>query len=363
MVHPTIWMALLLCGAQGCGARTVREEPAEQRADGPDDEPVCVDDLSPRVDDCTRASTDAVPVARIVGDGFHLAGDGEFLYFNSDHTVFRLAMSGGEPEPLTLPGGGGLEIKQVDGFVYWWDDDAVHRVPASGGEPELLVELGPQATWTVTGDAIVHAGPYTASSAVHRTSWATGETIEILPEDPEQPIWDLGVGEGRVFVSRSQSLVSVPVGGGEPQLLYDGGTDGGQPPIAHDGQVYFAGIFPENDAFAVGLLRVDLDAPSAPEVFLRGYGVAFAIDDDALFAHIIPPGSSAATTRGELLRAPLAGGEAELLTHTSAKGHLGFEISSNGLVVSDCHVYFVDRCADGVPNEFRLVAIEKPTAE
>lgn len=62
-------------------------------------------------------------------------------------------------------------------------------------------------------------------------------------------------------------------------------------------------------------------------------------------------------TRGRLLRAPLAGGAPALLTETSAKGQLGFEVSSNGLVASGCNVYFIDRCSEVPGGEFRIVAI------
>lgn len=363
MTRVTRWAALLFPLALGCSARTQLEDRTAGGGPG-GEEPACLEEPEPRVEDCARASTDAVPIAELRGDGFHLAADEAYLYYASEQAIFRLAMSGGEPEPLTPPGAGGAQVKYAEGYVYWLDGDLVRRVRATGGEVEDLVKLPPQATWAVAEDAILSAGSYTAPSPVYRTSLGTGETSELLPEDPEQPIWDLGVAGDRVFVERSDSLISVPLDGGEAQLVYDGGTGGGQPPIAHDGQVYFTGSFTDGGAFGVGILRVDIDPPHAAEVFLRGYGVAFAADDRALYAHVIPtPGSSDEPTTGTLVRAPFAGGVPTELTRTSGKGHLGYEISSNGLAVSGCYVYFVDRCTELPGNEFRIVAVPKTPGE
>jgi len=363
VLRTTACLALLLSLLPlGCGARVVLEDPLADD-DDEHEEPECTADLEPRVEDCERESTDAVPLARLEGDGWHLAADDEFLYYISDGTVYRLAMIGGEPEALTPFGSALSDIQYADGFLYWMDSGVVKRVPKEGGEPEPLVELASTSTWAVAGDAILSSAPTPEPAPLYRTSWITGETSELLALDPEQFIWKIGVGDGHALVARSHGLVSVPLGGGEPQVLAGNGVGAGQPPVVHDGQVYFGSTHPQGDHSGIGLLRVDLDDPAAPELVLDGFPVAFAFADDTLYGHTIPvPEIPGEKVPGRIVRQSLAGGDPEHITDTSAYAEIGFTHSSNGLVVSGCNVYFIDKCNDnpgGHPNQFRVVTVSK----
>ncbi|NUO49339.1 MAG: hypothetical protein HOV80_10830 [Polyangiaceae bacterium] len=356
---------MLVCVALACSARTdIDPKPGEETEEEEDEEelPDCTPVLEPRVEDCNRAAGDAVPLARLVGDGMHLAADDEFLYYASESRVFRLSMLGGEPEALTPGNSAGQDIKYADGFVYWTEDDVLYRVPATGGEAEALLELAQGSTWAVAGDAIFSAGPYVEPSAIHRTSIATGDTTEILAVEPEQGVASIGIQGGLVLVSRANSLVSIPVDGGEPRPLHTSGGASVGPAIVHGTDIYFQGRFPISDhAYASGILRVDIDQPSGYEVFLRGWVPAFAIDDDALYADLVPePDGSGGKTHGRLVRAPLSGKAPAHLTDTSSYCQIGCTASPNGLIVSGCNVYFTDRCTDASrPSEYRIVTTSK----
>ncbi|NUO49338.1 MAG: hypothetical protein HOV80_10825 [Polyangiaceae bacterium] len=361
MLHGRAALGLVFCVALGSGCSAEIELRPEDETEPEDEEelPECTPDLTPRVEDCARGTSDAVPVARVTGDGFHFAADQEFLYYIDDFRPVRLSMSGGEPEALTPHDSAGQDIKYADGFVYWTGDDVLFRVPATGGDPEPLLELEHGSHWAIAGDYILSAGPYVSPSAVYRTSMTTKETTEILAEDPEQPVWDIGVGTGRALVARMHSVVSVPLEGGEPQVLSDRGAGGLQPPFEHDGQAYYVGSAPLGGNLATGTVRVDIDKPSTPELFMPGYGLAYAVDDDALYAHIIPQPTGGEMNRSRVVRAPFSGEEPAFVTYTSSTSGSGWNAWSNGLVVSGCNVYFIEKCDDGDPNELRIVTTSK----
>lgn len=361
MLFPRGSLALLLSLTVGCGARTVLDDTsADDDVDDAVVEPACTAQIEPRVEDCERASIDAVPLARITGDGFHLAADDESLYYTSDNNVFRLPMSGGDPEALTPGPVGGQGIQYANGFVYWLShDDVVQRVPKAGGEPEPLIRLAHGSVWAVADPYLLSAGPPTETSPLVRTSLVTGETSELLAVGPEQKILEIGVADGWALVALSDSLVRLPLSGGAPELLAAGSMTGA--PRAHDGHVYFGSLFPEGGVWSEGIFRVEVESAAEPELFLRGFPVAYAFDGEALYGHVIPGPEEVPGERvpGRLVRAPLEGGAPEQLTFTSAYRELGYTVSSNGLTVSGCNVYFIERCGGATGSGYRLVTMSK----
>jgi hypothetical protein len=365
-------VGLLLCVALGCSARTDIDLTPDDETEPEEEEdlPECAADLTPRVEDCARpAAPDAVPIANLFHPSLILADD-EFLYYASDLRAFRLSMSGGEPEALTPPDSVSGTLKYlVDGFLYWRNDGTVLRVRTTGGEPEAVVEIIPDAVWALAGQDVIWGGP-SEPSPVYRTSSISGETTEILAEDPDEKLKIINVAAGHALVTLDHSLVAIPLAGGEPRVLAKGGMGAGTRPIVHDGLVYFGAtismvqgeVSPE---LGPAIWRVDLEEPSKPELFLSGFAVAFAFDDDALYAHIIPenpPGGSAA---GRIVRAPLSGGDALEITGTSSRSlgtgpvHGPYVTPSNALVVSGCNVYFAEPCSIEPTHDFRLVTMSK----
>jgi hypothetical protein len=358
MPRLTASLLLLLCVALGCSDRTDIELSPDEDIEEEEDEPECPAELTPRVEECARAAPDAVPLATLFGS--HLAADDEFLYFTSENQVFRLSTLGGEPEALTPPGSASGAIQYPgDGFLYWKHDDVVLRVPKTGGEPEPLVEMAPNAIWAVADEAILSTGTYPDPSPLYRTSLITGQTTELLAVDSEQSIQDIGVEADHALVALSHSLIAVPLGGGEPQLLASG-TLFGAPPLAHDGQVYFGAYFLEPDHHELGIYRVDVDEPSTPELVLSGFPVAFVFEDDALYAHIIPKPGIDEMTQGRIVRAPLSGEAPAFITDTSSWSTEPYGAPSNALIVSGCNLYFIERCTTDPPGtEARLVTMSK----
>ena len=359
MLRTTASLALLLCAALG-GCRTDIELSPDEETD-PDDpeEPTCEALLEPRVDDCVRAAPDAVPIAELPRS--HVLADDGYLYFTGFSQVFRLAMAGGEPEALTPPGSVHVNVRYLDdGFLYWKEEDVVHRVPTTGGEPEALVEVVGNALWAPADQAIVWSGPYPEPGPVHRTSLATGDTTEIMAADPEQFTQGIAIHGERAIVALSRSLVSVPLEGGEPQVLVgDVGMSGLV--VTNDGQAYFGGSFSPGP---IGVYRVDMDQPSSVHLVVLGLPVAIAFDDAALYAHVIPDDATVEKTYGRIVRVPLSGGDAAFLSGTSSwtaggKGFGPYGVPSDALVVSGCNVYFIEECTDLPGDEGRLVTMSK----
>ncbi|NUO49340.1 MAG: hypothetical protein HOV80_10835 [Polyangiaceae bacterium] len=354
-------LALLVCVALGASCRTDIEllpdeetEPEEEQ-----EEPECTAELTPRVEDCARAAPDAVPIAALSSS--YVVADGEFLYYASEGRVVRLSMIGGEPEALTPPDSINVGIRYIaDGSLYWMQEGVVQRVPTTGGEPEPVVEIAPNAVWAIADLAILSSGPYGDPSPLYRTSLTTYETTELLAADPEQSIQEIAVDGDRALVELSNSLVAVPLGGGEPQLLASGGHMVGAPPIVRDGEVYFGARFLP-PTLETGLYRVDLDEPSTPELFLPGFPIAFAFDDDALFAHVVPQPATNGITNGQIVRASIKGGDTAVITDTSSYAEGGVVTwSSSALVVSGCNLYFIERCISEPPtSEARLLTMSK----
>src|SRR5262249_50231855 len=166
---------LALCA--GCGARDALDSTFE-----------CKPLEITHVQECARLDPDALPIARLASapgsdpfegvDGFHLASDGESLYFASEGRIFRVSVRGGAPEPLTPPDSGGSHLQFADGFVYWRGHAAVMRVSAHGGAVESLVELPKGTQWAVAPDAIL-SWTFPGPSPLYRTSFSTGETTEV----------------------------------------------------------------------------------------------------------------------------------------------------------------------------------------
>lgn len=349
MARLTARLAVLVCVTLGCGARSDLEV-------GEDEEMLeCMADLTPRVEDCDRPAADAAPLAKLFGS--RVVADDELLYYPSEGQIFRLAMSEGEPEALTPPDSayGNIQLG-ADGLLYWVYYGAVMRVPTTGGEPELVVdpEIEEPAVWTLADRFIVWT-PFIDPGPVFRTSLTTGETNELLAADPTDEIYTLGFGAERVLIERGNSLLTVPLAGGKPQVL---STRGGAavPPIVRGRHVYFGAHFA-----TMGIYRVDLETPSTPELVVPGLPNAFAFDDDALYASIIPQCDRAEEVQGRIVRVPLSGGEPAFISYTDAfcQGG-GYTGGWHPLIVSGCNVYFIDRCdADPSLREARLVTVSK----
>lgn len=236
------------------------------------------------------------------------------------------------------------------------------RVAATGGEPEPWMELVPGATWVLADEHLFWA-PYSESSPVFRTSTFSGETTELFAEDPDESVKNVSVDDELVLVTLANSLAVVPVDGGEPRGLVGGASMSGGRPAVHAGQVYFGADLLSGPG--PGIWRVDLNEPDTPELILPGFPVAFVVDDDALYAHVIPE-TPEEGTNGRIVRAPLAGGEVLELSDTSSRtlstgsGFGPYQITSSALVVSGCNVYFLETCSVDPPsNEYRLVTTPK----
>lgn len=363
-------LAPLFLIVAGCGARTDLDLASSE--DSPEYEPVCSEQQpAARVPDCARATPSAVPLARLARDpgsdsfdgvdSFHLATDGEAIFYVSEGRVFRTPMADGITEALTPPGSADGWVRYADGFVYWEDDDVVQRVPARGGLVEPLVEVPPTAIWAVAGDAILSTGAANQPSPLYRTSLTTGETTEIIAEDPDQPIRSMRVDGDRVLVMYSDSLVTVPVTGGDVEVLASMSMSGGEPPIANEAYVYFGAMtFPTH-----GLYRILRDKPSAPELFLPGFPVSVALAGDDVFANVVPNlEDGEEETIGELMRAPVRGGDPEHITFTDARRTPSFIANSTaGLLVAECTLYVIEECTDEPINEYRLVALRRPDGD
>jgi hypothetical protein len=223
---------------------------------------------------------------------------------------------------------------------------------------EPLVDVPPTAIWAVAGDAIVSSGPANEPSPLYRTSLTTGETTEIIAEDPDQFIKSMRVDGDHVLVAYSDGLVTVAVTGGDVEALTSMSMSGGEPPIADEAHVYFGALtFP-----TLGLYRIPRDKPSAPELFLPGFPVSVALAGDDVFANVVPNlEDGAKETVGELVRAPVGGGAPEHITFTDARRTPSFIANSTaGLVVSDCTLYVIELCTDEPTDEYRLVALPRP---
>ncbi|UQA56961.1 hypothetical protein [Polyangium aurulentum] len=342
----------------GCGGRIDFEPASSEGGHGG----VCIEQQpATPVPDCTRATPSAIPIARLFDgtDAFHLATDGESLYYVSEGRVFRMSMTDRVPEALTPQGTFGVQVTYADGFVYWQNLDGVHRVPAEGGLVEPLVELPFSATWAVAGDAILSSGPSGHPSPLYRTSLTTDETTEIIAEDPVQFISRMHVDGDRVLVRYSNRLVAVPATGGDVEVLASMFMVGAEPPRVDETHIYF-GARPGSTA---GLHRIPRDGSSAPELFLRGTPIAVAFAGDSIFANVVPNlENGEEETIGELVRAPLDGGAPEHITFTDARGKpYSISLGTGGLVVSDCTLYFIERCSD--ETELRLVALPRPDVD
>jgi hypothetical protein len=368
MTRSPVHLALVVSILLGCSARTDLDpgsDETETQEDEEEDEeelPECTADLTPRVEDCARpAAPDAVPIATLFTS--RIRADESFLYFSSEGRAFRLAMSGGEPEALTPPDSVDTSIRYVaDGFLYWIDEGTVLRVATTGGEPEPLVEIAPGAVWALADEDIFWA-PYNEVSPVFRTSTVSGETTELFAEDPEESIKNVSLADDHLFVTLDHTLVAVPLDGNDARVLVGSGSMSGAGPVVHNGQVYFGANLELGEP---GIWSVDLHAPSAPELFLSGFPVVFVVDDDALYAHIIPENPPGGSSTGRIVRAPLSGGDVIEISDTSSRslsegpGYGPYITTSHALVVSGCNMYFVETCSIDPPsNEYRLVTMSK----
>lgn len=361
----SLW--LFVCLALGCSARTDLDRLSDEATEEEEEDlPECVAELTPRVEDCARpAAPDAVPLATLFAS--QIRADDEFLYYSSEGRAFRLSMSGGEPEALTPPSSVRGSIRHVaGGFLYWTEEGTVLRVRTTGGEPEPLVEIAPNAVWALAGEDIVWAGPYSEPSPVYRTSSISGETTELLSEDPDESIKNVNVEDGHALVTLAHSLVAIPLDGGEPRALLGSPGVGmvGNRAVVRDGLVYFGARFISSPG--AGIWHIDLHEPSTPERFLPGFPVSFVFDDDALYAHIIPETDVSGAKNGRIVRAPLSGGEVVEITGTSSRslasgpGYGPYVVPSNALIVSGCNLYFTETCGIDPPsNEYRLVTMSK----
>lgn len=346
--------------AAGCGARSSLEEA------GPD---------APRVADCERWTPDAVPLGRLAGDSdaWHFTSDGAYLYFISEDRVFRVAKAAGAPQALTPPGSGGGGLLIAEGSLFWrGSDHSIYRVPLTGGDPEVIGTA--PGTWTIATGALITAGPPNEPAPVLRTPLDGGPATEILPADSTGHVSALTAVDGGVLVQRSHDLVLVPLNGA-PMTVAKIEATLGTPPITDGEIVYFSAE--SKSILEPALKRTALEEGSTPEVLLEGWPDAVAIHEDMLYTRIVLPEAPTQTSspdypdapagtlfqQGNLVRIPKAGGAPTVMTTTdsfrliSPSGAKAFGESTSGIAVDAAHVYFIELCTDVSGGEYRLVSL------
>jgi serine/threonine-protein kinase len=111
--------------------------------------------------------------------------DGEWIVYEDNNALMRVALSGGAPRPV-VPASAGLSPFQPtwgdQGTVVFEADDRLYRVPETGGEPVVLVEgmgsiTNPRLLPGESGVLFSIAGDFNS----HYLNLGTGEVREIIP--------------------------------------------------------------------------------------------------------------------------------------------------------------------------------------
>ena len=360
------------CGARealdiGAGAGSSRQCPELEVTDVPE---------------CTRASPEALPLARLAElpgetggmDGWHLAADEAHLYFVSESRIFRVSKEGGEPEPLTPPHTAGQSLTLVGDFLYWWHEGWVRRMPVGGGPIEPALELPEADGWTVAPDAILSWQGSEYGAPLRSTSLSTGEATVLWAGARQARIVGFRADESHAYGLVGHDLLRVPLEGGAAELLGEG-TDalsgwaagGGLEWIVTDTHVYLGRAsfedVPVNEAGSfdpkIEVYRVAKESPhTAEQVVNRGFSLRMVEHEDDLFLDAVVRANEGPETRGEIVRVPLDGGEVERIGESDSASPALSSVYTNtsaGIAASDCHVFVHLRCED--EDTYRLVAL------
>lgn len=359
----------LLCSS--CGG--VDNDPASSGDSSSGSSPLQCEALEPaQASTCDLVAPEATMLAHISpsnegGNGFQLASDGTFLYFVSESRVFRLPVGGGEPEALTPAGSADGSFRLDEGWLYWTKDRMVSRMSAAGGDIEPLVQLPEEGGWAVVPDAILWWTYYDEGEPLHRYRISTAETSILFESPAPQGIRGATANEQWLYIALTEQLVRIPLEGGDTEVVAgEQGQLGTTPRVDHEQlgftseHVYFAGrgpLHPDDPLdFEQRVFRVTKAAPHTVDVALTGFTARTALHDGILFADMVIP-AGLEETRGAIVRVSPDGtpehiADSDLTTGTVTKW------SSDGLVASDCWVYFNLLCRDDF--SYRLVAMPNP---
>ncbi|MEJ7733007.1 MAG: hypothetical protein WKG00_27895 [Polyangiaceae bacterium] len=367
------WMvAAVLAGCAGCGG--LDRDPA------PSGPALQCDALKPSgVASCDLVAPEAVVLARIAplpgedsgANGFHVASDGAFLYYVSESRVFRLAVGGGEPEALTASGSAGGSFGLADGWLYWTKDRVVSRMPAEGGDVETLLELPEEVGWSVVPDAILWWRYAGEAEPLRRFRISTGETTDLWSSPADQGIRGAATDGEHVYMALTTDLVRIPLEGGATEVLSAyGGALGPTPQVVRgileltNEHVYFAGSGPGpqpdgSEGHGPRILRATKAAPHTVDSAADGFAARMAIHAGALFADLAVP-VSGEEAHGAIVRVAPDGTVEPIADSDLTVGAAVISWASDGLVASDCWVYFNLRC--GEDSSHRLVAMPNPAS-
>lgn len=210
-------------------------------------------------------------------------------------------------------------VAVADGMVYFttYDEVDLHsvlRVPTCGGEPSVvwseantglfgqgMAVDGGEVFWS---QAVKDGGGVLVGAAVFRAPITGGaRTLVGSFSSPWAPYSGLRVVGDTVYAASLVEVVSVPRGGGDATVVYDGAVQWGT--VVKDGRLYLTG----EDR----LLALTLPAGAPQELAQLPAPVAGAFDVDETHAYV--------AAGDDLWKIPLAGGPPTSLAKATAMGY------------------------------------------
>jgi hypothetical protein len=201
--------------------------------------------------------------------GIALAPDAGVIYFSgSNENIYQVGFDGGGL--ATLVGDNGPEYVASDGtdlYYIIWGPYSIAQLPPAGTTPTVLAPNAHPIVMTVGGGRVFWTSSGALLSAPTTPVDGGGVTVAVDPDagDVSGTDWQYITSDGtsvywtrQAVGSTSSAILSVPVGGGTPQVIFDAGT-GYLNSLAADGvSVYFV---MQN----AGLYKVPVDGgPAVP---------------------------------------------------------------------------------------------------
>jgi hypothetical protein len=271
--------------------------------------------------------------------GEPLARDSGYLYWVGARGIVRAPLAGGAT--TTIAGGGVFNCYglAVDGQAAYWtnfDDHTVSKVAASGGTPVVLATNQDQDYAIVKGGASVfwEVNPSAAQASLMTVPKSGGAT-QTFATSPTQYFGALAADDSAVYyaLAESSTIESVPLAGGAPSKV--AGFDAGPVTrmVVDGGTLYFTSF----EGNAIGSVPV---SGGTPTTLAKDLPAPRHLAVDGGFVYFTAQGPHGVSNQASILRVPVAGGTPETLASGRPSNGLG------DIAVGPTYVYWIEQAGN-----------------